>query len=831
VLEDLQWAGPGSLRLLEHLSYELAALPMLVVATVRDEPALGRAGLERTLALLRQHPRCRELPLGGLSRRDVAALLEAEIGRPPPPDLSSELFARTEGIPLFLREAIRLLGERGDLRHPERVRRWAVALPSHVLDLVRRPLERVSPDCAELLAAASVLGREFAVGLAVGVAGLERSRALDLLDEAEGAGVVEASPEAAASWRFTHALFHEAVYARLPAGRTRLHAQRPRCSSAAAGPDPGAAIAELAPPPPGPRRRPSAPSPPPCARGGAPPAASRHEQSAMPGRRPRPPSSTVPAWSRVCASRRCRPRRTTASRRPRALRLRARALKSRARSLGDPHGVARAAIGLCDLSEWSAPDPGDREALDVALEVLGDGGHAQRARLLARAAYVDAMDAPERSVSAARRAVELARACGDAEALDEALYVLHVALWGPDHRDERALLVREVTERAVASTRRDPTVLLLLDAAAACLAESDREGALRLRADAAAVAGANPHPGPVWNLHTFDAGLALLEGRFDEGVRFVRDAAGLGRRIAHPYALAVERGHRALLARDRRHGQMLACSTRQDHGGGAVANAFVGRALAAAGRREEAAERLARLAARSFEDVPRNLRWTGTLVEVAGLCADLADEATAPRLLELLTPVAGRHGVLALSVLYGGPVARALARLLALLGRLAEASDRFEEAEGVRPSARAHDALVRSSTGAPAGATRGGRARGPGRGAPRGGAQDSALAAAAEHAGPRRALGAAPPPGRTLQTAPVAPGRGALEADERGGGKSWDEAVRAMAGPAVRDRRRGRQAAAQGLEERAAVATRSSRPRGRASFSSSTRTSAGASGT
>jgi hypothetical protein len=79
--------------------------------------------------------------------------------------------------------------------------------------------------------------------------------------------------------------------------------------------------------------------------------------------------------------------------------------------------------------------------------------------------------------------------------------------------------------------------------------------------------------------------------------------------------------------------------------------------------------------------VPRNLRWTGTMVEIAGLCADVADEATAPRLVELLTPVTGQHAVLALSILYGGPVSRALARLLALQGRLGEAGDRFEEAD------------------------------------------------------------------------------------------------------------------------------------------------------
>lgn len=702
LLEDVQCAGPGSLRLLEHLSFEVAALPMLVVATVRDDPTLRSDVLERTLAVLRQQPRCRELPLGGLSRRDVAALLEAEIGRPPPADLSSELFARTEGVPLFLREAIRLLAERGDLRQPERVRRWAVALPAHVLDLVRRPLERVSPECADLLAAGSVLGREFAVGLAVRVAGVERGRALDLLDEAEAAGVVEASPDAAASWRFSHAMFHEAVYARLPAGRrTRLHARAAEAIEERAGADLDAVIAELA------HHHHQA-----LAVGDAERAFATAVRAAERARRLHAYDESAMHWTQAHAALEHRANVEPALRFETLLALgeayrlagdRARreetfasALEA-ARALGRPEQVARAAIGLCDLSEWSAPDEDDREAIALAIELLGERGDVQHARLLARSAYLDAIDAPERAVSDARRALELARASGDAEAVDETLYVLHVALWGPDHGAERVRLMREVAERAEATTRRDPTILLLLDAAADRLAAGDPEGARRLRERAAAVAGPHPHPGPLWNLRTFDAGLALLEGRFDDAEGLVAEAAALGRRIAHPYARAVERGHRALLARERDDAEEMLrlFDPGRTYRIGAVewTQAFIGRSLAAAGRGAEAQERLVRLAAAGFEDVPRNLRWTGTMVEIANLCADLGDETTAPRLRELLEPVAGRHAVLALSILYGGPVSRALARLLALEGRLAEASDRFEEAEaaceanGARPMA------------------------------------------------------------------------------------------------------------------------------------------------
>lgn len=704
VLEDVHWAGPGSLRLLEHLAFELAALPLLVVATVRDEPGVARAGLERTLAVLRRQPRCRELRVGSLSRGDVAALLEAEIGRPPPADLTSELFARTEGIPLYLREAIRLLAERGDLRRPERVRRWAVALPAHVLDLIRGPLERLSPGSAELLAAASVLGREFAVALAAGVAGVERAQALDLLDEAAAAGAVEPSLDAAASWRFTHALFHEAVYARVPAGRrARLHARAAEALERYGGPGADAAVSELA----HHHHQALAVGDPERAFEAAVRAAERahrlhaYDEAAMhwaqaagalehrPGVEPQLRFETFLAQGESYRLAGDRARREEAF--GRALEV--------ARDLEVPHEVARAAIGLCDLSEWSSPDEGDRAAVELALELLGERGELQRARLLARAAYLDGIALPERAAVTARQALALARASGDAEALDEALYVLHVALWGPDHHAERRALAREVSARKTTSTRRDPTVILLLDTAADHLSAAARDDALRLRGDAGAVAGEHPHPGLVWHLNTFDAGLALMEGRFADAALLVRGAAALGARIAHPYARAVERGHEALLAIElgEPEGVFRWFDPARPYRLGAAqwTEAFVGRALAAAGRREEAADRLARLAAAGFEDVPRNLRWTATLVELAGLAADLGDERLAPRLLELLEPHAEQHAVLALPILYGGPVSRTLARLLALEGRLAEAGERFEQAEAAAEALRARPMVAR----------------------------------------------------------------------------------------------------------------------------------------
>jgi DNA-binding winged helix-turn-helix (wHTH) protein/tetratricopeptide (TPR) repeat protein len=717
VLEDVQWAGPASLRLLEHLALDVAGKPIFVVATLREEKDHpGRPAVDRTLAVLRQQPLCTELALGSLTRRDVAALLGQAIGRPAPVDLTSELFARTEGVPLFLREAIRLLADRGDLQAPERIRRWAVTLPAHVLDLIRRPVERLSAKAGELLAAGAVVGREFTLPLAAAAAEVPRGDALDLVDEAERAGVLEPAPGDAGTWRFAHALYQEAIYTGLPGGRrAKLHARVADALERQYAGDPGAVIAELA------HHHHQA-----LAAGDAERAFERasaaaeralrlfaYEQAAMHWEQaraaiehgavvaPQPRFETVFALGEAYRLAGEPDRATEAF--DRALEL--------AHGLGSIEHVARAAIGCVDLSQWVARDDRPRGALVEASAALPPAAKTARARLLTRLAYLDVIARPAIAEQGARDAAAVARESGDTEALAESLYVLHFALGGPDHVAERAALVRELV--AASGSRRDSTVLLLLDAASDCFMIGDAGRAAKLREEAGGVGGANPHPGLVWPLRAWDTGFALLQGRFADADRLAGEALPIGLRIGHPFAKPVHRGHRAIAAFER--GDLDEVFRRFDPARpvrrGAIqwSEAFVGRALVAAGRQGEAAGRLAVLAGDAFRIVPRNIRWTGTIVEIANLCADLDDPARAAELVALLEPVATQHAALALPIFYGGPAAHALARLYTVLGRHDEAREQLDDARTSAAALGARPALARIESDLAAHAERSGK--------------------------------------------------------------------------------------------------------------------------
>jgi tetratricopeptide (TPR) repeat protein len=354
-----------------------------------------------------------------------------------------------------------------------------------------------------------------------------------------------------------------------------------------------------------------------------------------------------------------------------------------ARTQGRPLDFARAAIGFCDLSEWSPRDEEAREALSAALTSLPEDARPERARVLTRLAYLSVRESSEEVEAMARVAVELARQLDDPEAFQDAAYVLLFLLAGPDHLAEREELAREAEARARASGTADPTVIALLDAACDRLIESDEEGARRWRAAAGEVAGADPHLGRVWHLRVYDAGHALLQGRFADAERWIEETSRIGQRIEHPYARGVGRLLRSYLARERGDdaevlrqfdpARPMREPTMQ------FVRAVVGRALFAVGREDEARRVFLELKGDGFDRVSRNIRFYGTLAEGSLLCAELDDAAHAEELATVLEPHADQNAMLPF-FLYCGPIARCLARLCETVGRLERADELFEEA-------------------------------------------------------------------------------------------------------------------------------------------------------
>jgi len=305
----------------------------------------------------------------------------------------------------------------------------------------------------------------------------------------------------------------------------------------------------------------------------------------------------------------------------------------------------------------------------------------------------------ERARTVAREAVELARAAGDPEALQDALYTLHFALGGPDHVDERARLGGETLRSASVSRSADRALIAVLDRASDRLMVGEAPAARALRLEADAIGGGNPTPAMRWHSGVYDTGMALLEGRFADAAALAQDAFVVGRRAEHPYAAGVLGGHRALLAHER--GDFAELLALFEPVLGAVqgpqhwVRTMVAHGQLALGRESAARAHFEKLAAHAFVDVPRNLRWTATLVQLALLCAELGDPERAKPLHALLAPVEHQHGVMAIALLYGGPVRFALARLCETLGRRDDALTLYGEAHAAAEAMGARPTLAR----------------------------------------------------------------------------------------------------------------------------------------
>jgi DNA-binding winged helix-turn-helix (wHTH) protein/tetratricopeptide (TPR) repeat protein len=692
VLEDIQWADSGSLRMLEHIALEFGGAPLLILATVRDEPRERGNLVDRTVALLRQQTRADSVELGGLTRREVGEFLSAAIGEGAnaPVDLISELYARTEGIPFFVGEATRLLEERGDLSHPERIPLHGVTLPARAVDLIRRATDGISTDCADLLGAGAVLGREFSMSAATFVAGTDREKALDLVDEAIRSGILEESAEAVASYRFSHALFQEAIYDDLtPGARARLHriaAQRLEQQHAGAL-DP--VLSEIA---------------------------YHHHHSIAVGdperafdfaMRAARQAERLLAWEQaaqhyeqavasfehfeaVDPARRVEAllalgeaHRLSGNR---ARRIAAfRQAVEVARALDAPKTFAQAAIGLCDVSEWSARVPENtNEILAEALDGIGTSEPVALARLTTRLGYLQVRD-HETAKPYVRRGAELARNSGDPVALQESLYILLYILAGPDYLAERAELIDELCHAAEKCSNRDAAIIAILDVACDGLMEGDLAKARRCRDLADEVAGRHASPTMVWHMRLWDSGVAMLQGRFAEAEQGIHEALHLGQRLAHPFARACFRGQISILDRDRgREGSVL------EQLGGTLGNAKLGathwstavvaRAALALGDRDRARSLFEVLASENFDDLARTIRWNGSIAEIAMLAAELEAVDAARELSRLLETAPDQHGLLPMPINYSGPLARPMGALSSLLGLADDALADYERA-------------------------------------------------------------------------------------------------------------------------------------------------------
>jgi class 3 adenylate cyclase/predicted ATPase len=206
--EDLHWADPTSLDLMQALAERGAQAPLLILATARPE--------FRPPWSLRSHHSV--ISLSPLDRADVAQMVGELAARHA---LSQEVVEgvseRTGGVPLFVEEVTRLLLERGEAGGLQ-------AIPPTLQQSLAARLDRLG-EAREVAQIGAVLGRDFTYALLRAVGGLDDLVLQSALDRLAGADLLIAEGAGhEANYRFKHALIQDAAYeSLLKSRRQALH--------------------------------------------------------------------------------------------------------------------------------------------------------------------------------------------------------------------------------------------------------------------------------------------------------------------------------------------------------------------------------------------------------------------------------------------------------------------------------------------------------------------------------------------------------------------------------------------------------------------------------
>jgi len=222
VLEDGHWLDPTTTELFERMIERLQTLPVLLLVTFRPEFAPPWTS----------YPHMTSLTLNRLGRRHSTEMIAAVAGgKPLPEEILAQIWAKTEGVPLFVEELTKtvlesgLLDDKGD-RYELTGPLPPLAIPVTLQDSLMARLDRLAP-VKEVAQIGSVIGREFSYALIAALSPLEKRALQEALSHLVGSELVfrrGTIPDA--TYSFKHAFVQDAAYGSLlKSRRQQLHAR------------------------------------------------------------------------------------------------------------------------------------------------------------------------------------------------------------------------------------------------------------------------------------------------------------------------------------------------------------------------------------------------------------------------------------------------------------------------------------------------------------------------------------------------------------------------------------------------------------------------------
>jgi tetratricopeptide (TPR) repeat protein len=225
LIDDLHWADESTLSLLRHIAQRIAQVPMLIVATYRDDELDSTRPFAKTLEALMRQRLAHRFPLHRLAEDGVRNMLTALSNQDVPDAVVRTLFRATEGNPFFVEEMFHDLVEEGLLFGGGG--QWRTALQTDSIDVpesirlvISRRAERLNGAARRILATIAVIGRSFDLALLSELCDSDLEQWLTGLEEAQAAKLVlSVAAGRDVRWEFAHGLIRQTLESQLPAAR------------------------------------------------------------------------------------------------------------------------------------------------------------------------------------------------------------------------------------------------------------------------------------------------------------------------------------------------------------------------------------------------------------------------------------------------------------------------------------------------------------------------------------------------------------------------------------------------------------------------------------
>jgi DNA-binding CsgD family transcriptional regulator/tetratricopeptide (TPR) repeat protein len=214
VLDDLQWADPETLAVLDYLVSNLRGQPVALLLTVR----MGASPAARLLDAMARRGEARSLTLERLAEGEVRALAAAVLDCAPADlddEVAAQLYLRSSGNPFIVEELTHGMRSGADIVRAGNGWRLAddsgTRMPMSLVQAVEQRAQQLGPDGMRILSVAAVLGRRFPLTVVRRCVGLADQTVLAHIRAAIAARLLLGNEREPDWYSFEHPLTEEAL--------------------------------------------------------------------------------------------------------------------------------------------------------------------------------------------------------------------------------------------------------------------------------------------------------------------------------------------------------------------------------------------------------------------------------------------------------------------------------------------------------------------------------------------------------------------------------------------------------------------------------------------